>query len=262
MRSLGSTAIQFSSGRTAIKSASPTSSKLRRAQERRDQSLVLPVDPPSTDLIPEAIEPFEPSLPAVIPHDEFGLIDSLPPSDPIRALLSVNAIVVARQVEMMNILLGYEEANKYKLLNPEGETVGFLMEEELGFVSSIKRQVLRTHRAMKATVLDPEGNKILIIRRPFSYINSRIIISIPSPSSELESDETVIGEVSHSPLPSIYETDEMENKGISRMEHLPQKVQLLYFSRWRDGPIRSNRLRIPSVGFQYHQRARRNHRFD
>lgn len=30
---------------------------------------------------------------------------------------------------MMNLFLGYEEANKYQLLSPNGDLLGYLMEE-------------------------------------------------------------------------------------------------------------------------------------
>lgn len=60
---------------------------------------------------------------------------------------------------------------------------------------TLTRQLLKTHRAFRATVLDTEGNVLLHIRRPFSWINSRIFVSLP-PSSTLDegNDELIIGE--------------------------------------------------------------------
>ncbi|KAI5474574.1 scramblase family protein [Pseudohyphozyma bogoriensis] len=96
---------------------------------------------------------------------------------------------------MMNIFLGFEEANKYQLLAPDGTLLGYLMEEDLGFGAALMRQAVRTHRAFKATVLDTQGNVLLRIRRPFSWINSRIFISVPSPDgTDTEANERVIGE--------------------------------------------------------------------
>lgn len=103
---------------------------------------------------------------------------------------------------------------RYQLLSPEGTLLGYLMEEELGMRGTITRQLLKTHRAFKATVLDTEGNVLLRvrplsppsslsrtlltlrtaqIRRPFSWINSRIYISTPL-ASDPEADDNVIGE--------------------------------------------------------------------
>jgi hypothetical protein len=110
-------------------------------------------------------------LPVYVPHDSAGVLDSSqgPWLDSLRTLLSVPALVVARQLEMMSILVGYEQANRYQLLSPEGEVLGYLLEEELGIGSAIKRQVLRTHRPFKATVLDKEGRVLLIVSRESDF---------------------------------------------------------------------------------------------
>lgn len=62
------------------------------------------------------------------------------------AILSEPSLVVCRQIEMMNVFLGFEQANRYRLCNAKGETVGFLAEQEGGFGSSIRRQMMRNHR--------------------------------------------------------------------------------------------------------------------
>ncbi|KAG1456042.1 hypothetical protein G6F56_006925 [Rhizopus delemar] len=102
------------------------------------------------------------------------------------ALLTQSALVIGRQIEMMNIFLGYEQANRYKIMDPSGNLVGYILEEE-GFGKSISRQLLRTHRKMNATVIDPEGQVMFKIVRPYSLVNSRIFIYT-------ESDE-LVGEV-------------------------------------------------------------------
>ncbi|ORY88769.1 Scramblase-domain-containing protein [Leucosporidium creatinivorum] len=144
-------------------------------------------------------------LPVHVPHDSAGVLDSSqgPWVESLRTLLSVPALVVARQIEMMNILVGYEQANRYQLLSPEGEVLGYLLEEELGIGSAIKRQVLRTHRPFKATVLDKEGRVLLIIRRPFAWINSRIYVCTPldSGSPTTSSSSTSTSVVPAEPLP-------------------------------------------------------------
>ncbi|CAO3590866.1 unnamed protein product [Absidia cylindrospora] len=100
--------------------------------------------------------------------------------------LSQPALVVGRELEMMNVFLGYEQANKYKIMDPSGNHIGYIAEEE-GFAKSLSRQFLRTHRRLNATVMDAQGNVIFKIQRPFSWINSRIFISTW--------DDQVIGEV-------------------------------------------------------------------
>lgn len=71
-----------------------------------------------------------------------------------------------------------------------------MAEEEVGILSVLSRQTLRTHRPFKATIMDRTGQPILWvrtpslypcnrakvlladrqIRRPFQFINSRIFV--------------------------------------------------------------------------------------
>lgn len=127
-------------------------------------TLVSESSPSSTDITPSEPEPIPVALiPVQVPHDPHGVLD-LSTSDwsvKARRLLAVSGIVVVRQLEMMNVLLGYEEANKYQLLSPEGVLLGYLMEQEVGMKGMVMRQMLKTHRAFKATVLDIDGEVIL-----------------------------------------------------------------------------------------------------
>ncbi|PLW19496.1 hypothetical protein PCANC_04483 [Puccinia coronata f. sp. avenae] len=95
-------------------------------------------------------------------------------------LLSQSSVVMVRQLEMLNLMVGYEQANRYKLVSPTGTLLGFLVEEEQGLGSTILRQLAGTHRPFKATLLDCEGSPILSIRRSFSLINSRIRVQLPN----------------------------------------------------------------------------------
>lgn len=88
----------------------------------------------------------------------------------------------------MNIVLvGFEQANRYAIVDPSGAPIGYIVEEDTTMVKAMSRQLLRTHRPFKASVLDLDGNEILKIHRPFAFINSRIMISTP--------DDRLIGEV-------------------------------------------------------------------
>lgn len=85
------------------------------------------------------------------------------------------------------VLVGFEQANKYAIVDPLGNPIGYIAEEDTTMVKTMSRQLLKTHRPFKASVLDLEGNEILKIHRPFAFINSRIMISTP--------DDRLIGEV-------------------------------------------------------------------
>ncbi|KAG0197652.1 hypothetical protein BGX33_000437 [Mortierella sp. NVP41] len=124
------------------------------------------------------------ATPAVVPEDPFGVLQ---PYDTAAKLLTQPALIITRQIEMMNVLVGFEQANKYAIVDPSGAPIGFIAEEDTTMVKAMSRQVLRTHRPFKASVFDLEGHEVLKIHRPFAFINSRIMISTP--------DDRLIGEV-------------------------------------------------------------------
>ncbi|KAJ2801521.1 hypothetical protein H4R20_003633 [Coemansia guatemalensis] len=77
---------------------------------------------------------------------------------------------------MLNVFLGYEQANRYALVDPSGNPAGFMVEERT-LASEIGRQIYRLHRPFNVLVLDLNGKACLRIRRPFSLINSRISVT-------------------------------------------------------------------------------------
>ncbi|GAA5943211.1 hypothetical protein JCM10213_006245 [Rhodosporidiobolus nylandii] len=145
-----------------------------------------PPSRPSTAAESTALAPVSPVslVPVHVPHDPAGVLDRAQGTwaPKLRELLSQPAIVVARQLEMMNVFLGFEEANKYQLLGPDGRLLGWLLEEEAGFGATMSRQLLKTHRPFRATVLSPDGEVLLRVHRPFALVNSRIFVSTPTPS--------------------------------------------------------------------------------
>ncbi|CAL1704975.1 unnamed protein product [Somion occarium] len=93
------------------------------------------------------------------------------PEEGLRTLLMQNdQLIITRQIEMMNIFIGFEQTNKYVIL------LGYIAEEPRGILSVFSRQLLRTHRPFRAVVLDRQGSPILWLRRPFAWINSRMFV--------------------------------------------------------------------------------------
>ncbi|KAI0687124.1 Scramblase-domain-containing protein [Cytidiella melzeri] len=103
-----------------------------------------------------------------------------PASDPQeglrKLLLEHDMLVVTRQIEMLNIFIGFEQSNKYVISNKEGETLGYIAEEPRGFFSMYSRQLFRTHRPFRAVVMDIKGSPILWMRRPFAWLTSRLFV--------------------------------------------------------------------------------------
>uniref|UniRef100_A0A7S1EU82 Phospholipid scramblase n=1 Tax=Timspurckia oligopyrenoides TaxID=708627 RepID=A0A7S1EU82_9RHOD len=132
------------------------------------------------------------SNPSIQPQDAPSLSSHLP-STPVHVQVSGDggdsarkemlrhpAIVVTREYEWGNILLGFEQANRYTMrAAPDGAIVGFIAEESsLG--KSIVRNVLHTHRPFKATILSAQGVPVLNIRRPFYWISSSLFVETPN----------------------------------------------------------------------------------
>ena len=55
------------------------------------------------------------------------------------------------------VILGFEQANKYTVLDQDGATVALMAEDEGSLGKGIGRQLLRTHRAFTATIFSPDG---------------------------------------------------------------------------------------------------------
>ncbi|UZJ52058.1 hypothetical protein CBS101457_001378 [Exobasidium rhododendri] len=111
----------------------------------------------------------------------------------LESILGQDTLVVTRQVEMMNIFLGFEQANRYAINTTQGEPVGYLAETEKGLLGgSIQRQVLKTHRPFEAQIMDTNGNVVLVIKRPFTFINSTVSIFSIDPETR---EEVLVGEI-------------------------------------------------------------------
>ncbi|EKX52970.1 hypothetical protein GUITHDRAFT_161126 [Guillardia theta CCMP2712] len=103
-------------------------------------------------------------------------LNNLPPPQ-IRAclesLLSEPYLAVQRRLELGTILVGFEQANHYTLYNRLGQIVGY-MAEESSLGKTVVRQLARTHRPFTATIMDPHGNILIRINRPFYWVSSSL----------------------------------------------------------------------------------------
>ena len=113
-----------------------------------------------------------------IPTDPHSVI---PPSHPALSLLGNSSLVIQRQLEMMNVMLGFEQANRYIIMDGHGQTLGYIAEQDHGLGPAMARQLFRTHRSFTTHIFDEREREVLRIHRPFAYINSRIRIYDPVP---------------------------------------------------------------------------------
>ncbi|KAG7869375.1 hypothetical protein KL918_000920 [Ogataea parapolymorpha] len=115
-------------------------------------------------------------------------------SDPLASILSQPTLVIQRQIEYMNLFLGFEQANRYVLMDSMGNQLGWLLERDFGFTKAIMRQIYRLHRPFTVDLLDNYGNVLMTIKRPFSFINSHIKAFLPNVIDSRYPDGALIGE--------------------------------------------------------------------
>ncbi|CAK4033143.1 Hypothetical predicted protein [Lecanosticta acicola] len=113
-----------------------------------------------------------------IPDDPNGV---LPKDHPALAILGNSSLVIQRQIEFMNIMIGFEQANRYIIMDGQGQTLGYIAERDHGIGSAMARQMFKTHRSFTTHIFDRQEKEVLRIHRPFAYINSRIRIYDPIP---------------------------------------------------------------------------------
>jgi len=96
--------------------------------------------------------------PVHIPADPHGILHA---GHPAISILANSSIIVQRQIEMMNVFLGFEQANKYVIMDPQGNHIGYLAEQDHGIGSTMVRQLARTHRSFTTHVFDRNEREVL-----------------------------------------------------------------------------------------------------
>ena len=96
--------------------------------------------------------------PVHIPEDPDGILKE---RHPAARILANSAVVIQRELEMMNIMLGFEQANKYMIMDPQGNHLGYMAEQEFGMGNMMARQWFRTHRSFTTHVFDKQMKEVL-----------------------------------------------------------------------------------------------------
>lgn len=119
-----------------------------------------PEQPTSASAILASTEPSHNNLlsPVHIPEDANAVLKS---NHPATNILSQSGLVVQRQIEMMNLFLGFEQANRYVIMDPHGNHVGYMAEHDGGFGKTMGRQWFKTHRAFTTHVFDRHQKEVL-----------------------------------------------------------------------------------------------------
>ncbi|KAG8379100.1 hypothetical protein BUALT_Bualt07G0053000 [Buddleja alternifolia] len=94
----------------------------------------------------------------------------------IAPLLARSNLLITRDIEWANLVLGFEQENRYAIVDvcyPQSP-VGFIREQS----NMIVRQLLRLRRPFIAYITDGLGNELFRVRRPFWWITSSIYAEI------------------------------------------------------------------------------------
>jgi hypothetical protein len=113
--------------------------------------------------------------PVHIPEDPHGVLKE---NHPAVSLLNNSSVVIQRQLEMMNVFLGFEQANRYVIMDAQGNHIGYLAEQEHGMGNAIARQMFRTHRSFTTHVFDKHEQEVLRVRSMISHNTSHTVQSV------------------------------------------------------------------------------------
>ena len=95
----------------------------------------------------------------------------------LQGILMQQAIVVHQKVELSNVLIGLDMANKYSLHAPNGQKLA--QSAETGGVGGfISRQLFNNARAANVKLFGMNGAEIAEMRKPFRFIFAEIAATI------------------------------------------------------------------------------------
>lgn len=119
--------------------------------------------PSSPDAVSDALrDTYTPDnnllAPVHVSEDPDGVLKE---KHPAAQILSNSAIVIQRKLELMNLTIGLEQANKYVILDPQGNHLGFIAERDLGIGNAMVRQMFKTHRSFETHVFDKHEREVL-----------------------------------------------------------------------------------------------------
>ena len=85
-------------------------------------------------------------------------------------LANHSELMIRQRVERLEAITGFETANRYTVMTPEGEEL-FYAQEESG---TIGRIFLKSHRPLTLRISDRSGNDVLVSNRSFFWFFSHL----------------------------------------------------------------------------------------
>ncbi|QKX61148.1 uncharacterized protein TRUGW13939_08295 [Talaromyces rugulosus] len=94
-------------------------------------------------------------------------------------LLANSSLVVLKDIDMINVLAGFEQSTRYVIMDANGNHVGYMAEQETGVGGMLSRPWTRSHRSFTMHVFDRDQKEVLRFQRPFSWFNGHIRVYDP-----------------------------------------------------------------------------------
>lgn len=97
----------------------------------------------------------------------------------VRLLTTSPQLFVRQQKEWIEVVVDWETTNKYAILSPTQEQVGFVAERGGGIGHWLKRLIFRSHRGFDIDVLGRAGERLLHLSREFFFFFSDLDVRSP-----------------------------------------------------------------------------------
>ncbi|CRG87267.1 Phospholipid scramblase family protein C343,06c [Talaromyces islandicus] len=114
--------------------------------------------------------------PVHIPEDPNAVLKE---KHPAAKLLAHSSLVIHRDIDAINVVAGFEQANRYVIMDANGNHVGYMAEQDNGHSSAMSRIYARSNRSFTMYVFDRDQKEVLRFQRPSSWLNSRIRVYDP-----------------------------------------------------------------------------------
>jgi len=99
--------------------------------------------------------------------------------EPLAPLLAgTDAVSIKQKRELSEIVIGFDVANRYLVLLPDGHARGEVLEEANGITGMVLRNVLSTWRPLALHVRDTAGNEIARFSKSFSLFFHRLDVYV------------------------------------------------------------------------------------
>lgn len=90
---------------------------------------------------------------------------------------SLDKVFVHQSKEWGEIITGFETRNKYKVLDEQGNSIGFIAEQRKGLWALLLRSMLRSHRPLTIKVWDKDRKELMEMNRPFYWFFSDLRVT-------------------------------------------------------------------------------------